>query len=381
MKNFLLKNHFLHLTFFLFVLFTAWWIKVEPFNSTSFLLEKETWSQFYWTFAAFGGLFGIFASRELGFTGSIIGRSVLAFSAGLLLQAIGQIIDSYLSAIGNADIFYPTISELGYTGSILVYIYGSYLLARYVGISPSVRNIAKSPVIWFIPIAMFGLSYLVYLKDYDFANTTLIHIVFDFGYPILQSFYVALAAFVLIHARNIAGGVLRRPIAFLVAALILQYIADSYFVYDYNRGAWYNANLNDYVYLVSYFILAVAIIYLDDVIRTVHGNIDKIKEPREGVVSVDLSVTYIELLRTIIKSQEEIIGPLVWTEVAQVSNIIVKNREQMDFQIIADPKATINMLLDNFFKVFGPTALYVAKRNTYRITKNMQMHQVPDRLL
>lgn len=381
MKNFLLKNHFLHLTVFLFGLFTFWWVKVDPFNPLSLLAEKETWSQFYWTFAAFGGLFGVFASRELGFTRSIIGRAVLAFSAGLLLQAIGQIIDSYLSAIGNADIFYPSISELGYTGSILVYIYGAYLLARYVGISPSVKNLSKSIIIWLIPLAMFGLSYAVYLHGYDFVNNSPVHVAFDFGYPILQSFYVALAVFVLIHSRNIAGGLLRRPIAFLVAALILQYVADAYFVYDYNQGLWYNANFNDYVYLVSYFILAVAIVYLDDVIRLVHGTTDGLKETQEGGAPVELSETYIELLRTIIKSQEEVIGPLVWTEVAQVPNIIVKDKENMDFQIIADPKATINMLLDNFFKVFGPTALYVAKRNTYRITKSMQLHQVPDRLL
>ena len=219
------------------------------------------------------------------------------------------------------------------------------------------------------------------MSDYDFVNSSPVHIAFDFGYPILQSIYVALAVFVLIHSRNIAGGVLRRPIAFLVAALILQYVADAYFVYDYNQGLWYNANLNDYVYLVSYFILVVAIVYLDDVIRLVHGTTDALKEAHEGTAPIELSETYIELLRTIIKSQEEVIGPLVWTEVAQVSNIIVKDKEKMDFQIIADPKATINMLLDNFFKVFGPTALYVAKRNTYRITKNMQMHQVPDRLL
>ncbi|MFM7088588.1 MAG: hypothetical protein ACKOW9_03590 [Candidatus Paceibacterota bacterium] len=375
------KNHFLHLTILLFGLFTFWWIQVEPFDSQSLLSEKGTWSEFYWIFAAFAGLFGVFTSKEFGFTRSIIGRTVLAFSIGLLLQAIGQIIDAYLSAIGNADIFYPSASELGYAGSIFVYIYGAYLLARYVGISPSIKNLSKSVVIWLIPIAMFGLSYTVYLREYDFVNSSFIRIAFDFGYPILQSFYVALSFFVLIHSRNIAAGALRLPIAFLVTALILQYVADAYFVYDYNQGIWYNANLNDYVYLVSYFVLAVAIVYLDDVIRFIHGDTDDFTEAPEGVTPVELSEKYIELLRTIIKSQEEIIGPLVWTEVAQVSNIIVKDKESMDIQIIADPKATINMLLDFFFKVFGPTALYVAKRNTYRITKNMQMHQVPDRLL
>lgn len=382
MKNFLLKNHYFHFAFALFASFTLWWIMLSPFQKDILPTQKETWSMFYWTFAAFGGLFGVFASRELGFWRSVIGRTVLAFSTGLLLQALGQIIDSYLSAIGNADIFYPSISEIGYTGSIFAYIYGAYLLARYVGISPTARNLAKSYIIWIIPVVMFALSYFVYLRGYDFVNNSLIHVIFDFGYPIAQSIYVALAVFVLAHAKNIQGGVLRKPIAFLVAALICQYIADSYFVYDFNRGAWYNANLNDYVYLVAYFVLALSIMYLDEVIRTLHASDTGItKEANEGYVDNESKADYISLLRAIIKSQEEVIGPLVWTEVALVTNIIVKDKENMDFEIIADPKATINMLLENFFKVFGPTALYVAKRSTYRITKNMPLHQIPDKLL
>jgi len=382
MRNFLLKNHFFHLTVVLFLAFTAWWISLNPFNENVLMEQKETWSAFYWTFAAFGGLFGIFASRELGFWRSVIGRAVLAFSAGLLLQAIGQIIDSYLSAIGNVYIFYPSIAEIGYTGSILVYIYGSYLLARYIGINPSVRNFAKSRLVWFIPVVMFALSYFTYLHGYDFANAETIHIIFDFGYPILQSIYVALAVYVLIRSRNIQGGVLRRPISFLVAALILQYIADSYFVYEFNQDKWYNANFNDYFYLVAYFVLALSIIYIDEVIRDIHAKNEGLSKEAgfESQSVEELNVTYVNLLRTIIKSQEEIIGPLAWTEVAQIRNIVIKDKENIELEISGDPKDAIDALLEKFFKVFGPTALYVAKRNTYRITKNMQLHQVPDKL-
>jgi hypothetical protein len=220
------------------------------------------------------------------------------------------------------------------------------------------------------------------LHGYDFANAETIHIIFDFGYPVLQSIYVALAVYVLIRSGNIQDGALRRPIAFLVAALILQYVADSYFVYQFNRGVWYSANFNDYCYLVAYFVLALSIIYLDEVIRDIHSKNEGLsKDAALPYQNVDeLNATYINLLRAIIKSQEEIIGPLAWTEVAQVRNIVIKDKEKFELEISENPKETINALLEKFFKVFGPTALYVAKRNTYRITRNMQLHDVPDKL-
>jgi hypothetical protein len=63
-----------------------------------------------------------------------------------------------------------------------------------------------------------------------------------------------------------------------------------------------------------------------------------------------------------------------------VKNIVIKDKENLNLEILENPKETIDALLDKFYKVFGPTALYVAKRNTYRITRNMQLHQVPDKL-
>lgn len=336
----------------------------------------------YWVFAAFSGVVGILASRNLGFGRSIIGRAMLAFSVGLLLQMLGQILDAFLTASGSLPVFYPSISELGYAGSIIFYVYGAYALARYIGVTPTVKNLSKSKIIWLVPVAMFALSYFTYLQGYDFVGSSTIHVIFDFGYPILQSIYVGLAVFVLIHANNIKGGLLKRPIAFLVVALIFQYIADSYFVYDFNRGVWYAGNLNDYCYLVAYFVLAIAIIYLDQVIKKLRNTDDKDSlGSAQSHPASNTDVRYVELLRNIIKSQEEVIGPLAWTELTEIKNIVVINRERMEFEFLSDPKQAIDDLLENFVKVFGSTALYVAKRNTYRITRNMTQEEIPAKLL
>ncbi len=382
MKNFFLKNNFFHLNLALFSVFTIWWVIIHPFNLDVLDVQKEHWSTLYWIFAVFAGCTGMIVSKRFGFTKSIIGKAIVSFSVGLLLQALGQIVDSYYSILVGKEIVYPSIAEIGYTGSIFAYIYGSYLLARYVVVSTCFKSLIKNLIVWLTPVAMFGFSYFSYLQNYNFEEIRLVQIIFDFGYPILQSIYVALAIFVLFRSHCIQGGVLRRPISFLVTALIIQYLADSYFVYEFNRGVWYSANLNDYLYLVGYFVLVTAIIYIDDVVQNA---VQKNSAEMQNVISTDetkeLYGVYVSLLQTIIKSQEEVIGPLAWTEVGQVPNIVIKDKENIQLEILGDPKKTIDSLLENFFNVFGPTALYVAKNSTYRLTKNMQTHQVPDKLL
>lgn len=291
--------------------------------------------------------------------------------------------DSVNLLSGHYYTLYPSISELGYSGSIIAYIYGAYLLARYVRVSPSPTSISRTTIVWGVSVFMFAITYLLYLKDYAFNPDNLLSAIFDFGYPVLESVYVALSIFVLVHSSSIGGGLLKKPIVFLVMALILQYVSDSYFVYEFNNNNWYSGNINDFSYLFAYFMLTLAIIYFDQVLVSlpVSGNSEgNYKDSSILRNSYNPHSDYEALVRLIIKSQEEVVGPLAWTVVNQVPSIQVKNKENMVLDIVGEPKQAIDSLLLKYFNIFGPISISVAKDKTKDIIKYMPEDMVPERL-
>jgi hypothetical protein len=250
-------------------------------------------------------------------------------------------------------------------------------------VSPSPTSISRTTIVWGVSVFMFAITYLLYLKDYAFNPDNLLSAIFDFGYPVLESVYVALSIFVLVHSSSIGGGLLKKPIVFLVMALILQYVSDSYFVYEFNNNNWYSGNINDFSYLFAYFMLTLAIIYFDQVLVSlpVSGNSEgNYKDSSILRNSYNPHSDYEALVRLIIKSQEEVVGPLAWTVVNQVPSIQVKNKENMVLDIVGEPKQAIDSLLLKYFNIFGPISISVAKDKTKDIIKYMPEDMVPERL-
>jgi hypothetical protein len=63
-------------------------------------------------------------------------------------------------------------------------------------------------------------------------------------------------------SRKVLGGIMRIPILYLLIALIAQYLSDYIFLYQFNAGNWYVGGLNDFMYLLSYFLMAIGLIRL-----------------------------------------------------------------------------------------------------------------------
>jgi len=58
-------------------------------------------------------------------------------------------------------------------------------------------------------------------------------------------------------------GLMKRKMLFLIAALVCQYVSDFTFLYMASRGLPYVGGVVDYLYLMSYFLMTLAIIELD----------------------------------------------------------------------------------------------------------------------
>ncbi|MFH1170724.1 MAG: hypothetical protein V1704_04165 [Candidatus Vogelbacteria bacterium] len=182
-------------------------------------------------------------------------------SLGLLAQSFGQSVFSFYFYTG-AELPYPSLADLGFFGSIPLYIYGVILLGRASGIKVSLKSYAKQIVAFIIPLLMLGVSYYIFLKDYEFDWSQPIKTFLDFGYPLGQAFYVSIAILVFILSRKILGGIMKIPILIFLIALVSQYLSDYLFLYQSNNGTFVGGGSVDYMYLVSYFLMALSLIVL-----------------------------------------------------------------------------------------------------------------------
>ncbi len=259
------KYKALQILSFLFVLFAAW--RIALFILPIFLPEVAmdgwsfAWGASYQLVALFGAITGFLVARAWGGWSSVFGRVILAFSFGLLFQSIGQAIASYY-VYTTGEVPYPGLDDIGFFGSVLFYIYGVFMLARVSGAKLSLTSVGKKVQAFILPVGMLVLSYCIFLKDYGFGDSNKVKILLDFGYPLGQALYIAIAIFVYLLSSKILGGRMRRPILFIIVALIVQYVSDFTFLYQVTNELYIPEGINDFMYFISYFFMALSLIQL-----------------------------------------------------------------------------------------------------------------------
>lgn len=253
---------FLCLAFF--ILLSGWWFSMYARDLRGGF-ENNAFTLIYPLMALAGGVIGIFISRSWGGIKSVLGKSLLFFSLGLLAQFFGQAVYAYLIYIKLIEVPYPSVGDIGYFGSIFFYIFALLFLGKIVRVHGHLVSLRGQFLAFFVPLVLLIGSYLFFLKDYSFDWSSPIKVILDFGYPLGQAVYVSIALVILILSFRTLGGLMKKPISFFVFTLIVQYICDFMFLYQANRGEWYVGGMNDYLYFTSYFCMTIAIIYIGSI--------------------------------------------------------------------------------------------------------------------
>src|SRR3989338_474635 len=79
----------------LFVLLSAWWLILFFVYKHTFPHADLVWAASYQIIAILGAIFGLVIAKQWGGFKSALGRSILLFSTGLLLQSFGQSVFSF----------------------------------------------------------------------------------------------------------------------------------------------------------------------------------------------------------------------------------------------------------------------------------------------
>jgi len=253
----------------LFILLTGWWIFIQQ-QTVGVDLNHNYFSDTYGLIALWGGVWGFYISIGWGGMKSIVGKTIIFFSIGLLLQEFGQLAYSYYYLFEGISVPYPSIGDIGYFGSIPFYILGVYNLAKSSGIVISLKSIENKFQAVLIPLGMLAVSYFLFLRGYEFDFSQPLTIFLDFGYPLGQSIYISLALLTFLLSRKLLGGMMKGRILFFLFALVMQYLADFTFLFQANNDSWSAGGLNDYLYLVSYFLMSIALFQMYTALSKFH---------------------------------------------------------------------------------------------------------------
>lgn len=248
----------------LFILLSVWWLVLQylGFGEESSLRDL-VWAASYQLVALYGGVIGlVIAYKEWGGTRSVVGRAIVAFALGLLLQVFGQSTFSFYNLVLGVEIPYPSLADIGFFGSIPLYIYGAVQIGRASGATVSLRTYMSKIWAIVIPVILLGLSYQSFLRQYEFDWSSPLRVFLDFGYPLGQAVYVSLAALAYLLSRGMLGGVMKGKVLLLLIALVVQYLADYNFLFQTFSESWQNGGYGDYIYLFAYFLMAIGVIQI-----------------------------------------------------------------------------------------------------------------------
>src|SRR3989344_5216665 len=245
----------------LFIL-TTWWVVLFFGYKASLEFPNLVWAASYQVVAMWGVVWGFIMGHRWGGFRSIVGRSIYFFAFGLLCQVVGQSVFSIYGIFLQREIPYPSIAYFGFFGSIFLYIIAVVELGRAAGAGSLLKSFTHKAWATILPLCMLIGSYAFFLRDYQFDWSQPIKIVLDFGYPLGQATYVSLAILVYLLSKNFLGGIMKTKVLIVLVALIIQYIADFNFLYQFDRETWINGGYGDFLYLISYFVMSFGLIQL-----------------------------------------------------------------------------------------------------------------------
>ncbi len=256
------------ITIILFGIFGLFWLYNFVFIPKTDI-KYQIFSAVYGLIAIYGGINGLLIARKWGGNKSLIGKALIYFSLGLFAQEFGQLTYSFYAYYLHIEIPYPSIGDIGYFGSIPLYFLGLINLARASGVHLVLKSYTNKIQAILIPLILLFLSYVLFLSNYHFDWTSPLTILLDFGYPMGQAIYISLAILIYLLTRRQLGGLMKPKVLLLLFALFIQYLSDYTYIYLAHKNVVYVGGPNDFLYLMAYFFMSIALLQFDSLFNEV----------------------------------------------------------------------------------------------------------------
>ncbi len=247
-----------------FLILSIWWLSIY-FRYQTEGFENDLFTYFLLLFPLVGGVAGFYYARLWGGWRSLLGRSIFLLSLGLFANFVGNLFFLYYIYVLGIEIPYPSIADIAFYASVVFYIIGSYQLAKTLSVRLRTQSALNKLLAVILPISVLFVSYWILMRGYDFESATSLLIFLDFGWQIGQAIYVSIALLIYWASKDVLGGLMRKPIILLIIALVLQFVADFHFSYQINQETWHVGGTNDYLLMLSYFLMTLALFSIGNV--------------------------------------------------------------------------------------------------------------------
>lgn len=218
-----------------------------------------------------GGVFGLLKARKWGFSRSIMGRSLIGLSAGMLTWSMGMVLWNYYIFFTEVEIPYPSFTDMFFILSWPLWAYGVYELSKVAGAGFGLRLKNGKWIFLLIPflVALFSY-YLLFVVarggQIDLESGGL-KLFVDLFYPLGDIVIFTSIALAYSLSRKFLGGTYKPAIILLFSGFVLNYLTDFIFAYTTTIGTYFNGHFVDFMYTTTMFILAFAINIFDPDIK------------------------------------------------------------------------------------------------------------------
>lgn len=272
------RNHIAQFALIMLLVFVGWWVSfqgvVDQQGSSVNWFENT-----YGLMALLGSIVGFTAVKKWGGAKAVIGRALLFFSLGLFAQEVGQLVSSYYTQIAHTDLPYPSLGDVAYFGSVVLYLIAALYLGKAVAVKLSLKKLEYKAIAVLVPIVLLAISYFVLLRGYEYDTSKPLTVLLDSGYPIGQACYISVAIIAYLLSRKMLGGIMKSGILLIIVGLVIQYISDFSFIYKVHRGEYVPGKFVDLFYLISYFVMTIALIRFLAIYRSLNGKAQSISDP------------------------------------------------------------------------------------------------------
>lgn len=243
-----------------------WWLYL--FVTHAINTQSNYLFGFFFSFIPlFGGMFGLVNFHNWGSFSSVMGKSVLFISLGLITWGIGQVIFSFYNIFLDVEVPYPSLADVSFVLSWPLWGIGVYYLSRATGARFGLRSTGGKWLFLTIPVATIALSYYFLIVIARGGVLTdpdgFWGLFFDLAYPFGSVVLITLVALVYSLSIGFLGGKFRIAIYLILIGFVLNYIADFSFSYTTTIETFYSANWVDLLFSSAMFLLSLGVTLLD----------------------------------------------------------------------------------------------------------------------
>lgn len=179
-------------------------------------------------------------------------RGIMLLIIAQFLWGMGSFVWAYFNFAYSIEVPFPSLADVLYVGFSVYMAIALWFLLTGKGFVISKNNMIHSFV---IIVLLYSLTFYMFWIMPVSSNVSFIDVLSNFMYPVLETFIITLSFIALCVSKT----ELKKSLLLMLIGMIIQLIGDYMFGYSQMLGLYWNGGMTDIMFVISGYILSVAI--------------------------------------------------------------------------------------------------------------------------